>query len=371
MASIALAFLFLSTAFSLSFFSNAKETAPICPFNSIYQLGDSLADTGNRILIPGIPPTFHAGHLPYGETYFGKPTGRFSDGLLMIDYIAIALKLPLLNPYLSKNSSFIHGVNFAVAGSTALDKSFFDERNISIKSFNPPLSAQIEWFKNHLNCTCRSPTLCAKKLRKALVSIGAFGGNDYFTAFSNRKSIEEAKTLVPFTVNAIVEGIKEIIKLGVKRIVSSGVSPFGCLPSLLTSSPSSDPDAYDEFGCLRDYNKFASFHNNYLRDTISLVSRQYSDVVILYVDYYGAFLSVFRRAYYLGIDRESLLKACCGNGGKYNFDGKKTCGSNETSVCSDPSRFMNWDGVHLTQKAYRHISEILITDILSNIDCIW
>ncbi|XP_060191499.1 GDSL esterase/lipase At5g03980-like [Lycium barbarum] len=258
-----------------------------------------------------------------------------------------------------------------MAGSTTLDKSFFDQINISIQSFNPILSFQIEWFRNHLYSTCRNPSRCAKKLRNALVSVGAFGGNNYFTAFSRGKSIEEAKTFVPFTVNAIVEGIKEIVKLGVKRIVVSGVSPFGCLPSLLTSYPSFNPKAYNDFGCLREYNKFASFHNDYLRDTLSLVSRQFSNVVILYADYYGAFLSVFRSAYYLGIDRESLLKACCGIGGKYNFDGKKTCGSPESSVCSDPSCFMNWDGVHLTQSAYCHILEVLIADILSNIDCIW
>ena len=55
----------------------------VCKFDAIYQLGDSISDTGNSII--EVPPAFHA-RLPYGET-IGKATGRPSDGWLMIDYI--------------------------------------------------------------------------------------------------------------------------------------------------------------------------------------------------------------------------------------------------------------------------------------------
>lgn len=59
---------------------------PRCPIEAIYQFGDSISDTGNQIR--DHPVLYYAARLPYGQTYFhDKPTGRWSDGLLMIDYI--------------------------------------------------------------------------------------------------------------------------------------------------------------------------------------------------------------------------------------------------------------------------------------------
>lgn len=53
---------------------------------AIYSLGDSITDTGNLVkeAPPGMFETIK--HFPYGVT-FGRPTGRCSDGLLMIDFL--------------------------------------------------------------------------------------------------------------------------------------------------------------------------------------------------------------------------------------------------------------------------------------------
>lgn len=59
------------------------QTLKTCGLNSIYQLGDSVSDTGN--LIQEHPESAFA-KLPYGETFFKNATGRCSNGLLMIDY---------------------------------------------------------------------------------------------------------------------------------------------------------------------------------------------------------------------------------------------------------------------------------------------
>jgi hypothetical protein len=55
-----------------------------CP-NVFYNFGDSLSDTGN--IIRAIPTWAIAVDLPYGESFFGKPTGRHSNGRLVIDFI--------------------------------------------------------------------------------------------------------------------------------------------------------------------------------------------------------------------------------------------------------------------------------------------
>lgn len=54
------------------------------------------------------------------------------------------------------------------------------------------------------------------------------------------------------------------------------------------------------------------------------------------------------------------LPACCGLGGRYNFNFSIKCGTIETECCSDPSKYVNWDGIHLTEAAYRWISEGLL-----------
>ncbi|XP_070036826.1 GDSL esterase/lipase At5g45910-like isoform X2 [Nicotiana tomentosiformis] len=59
-----------------------------CKFDKIYQLGDSLSDTGNFIRESLVGAFSPFAKLPYGENFFqNKSTGRCSDGLLMIDFI--------------------------------------------------------------------------------------------------------------------------------------------------------------------------------------------------------------------------------------------------------------------------------------------
>lgn len=83
-------------------FGSNSEDLKACKLDSIFQFGDSLADTGN--LIRENPSTPFS-HLPYGQTFFNKPTGRCSNGLLMVDYFGICSFFP--SPFFSI-SSFIY-----------------------------------------------------------------------------------------------------------------------------------------------------------------------------------------------------------------------------------------------------------------------
>jgi len=52
-----------------------------CAFPAIFNFGDSNSDTG------GLAASIIAPKPPYGDTYFHRPAGRFSDGRLIIDFI--------------------------------------------------------------------------------------------------------------------------------------------------------------------------------------------------------------------------------------------------------------------------------------------
>ncbi|KAF9598469.1 hypothetical protein IFM89_027903 [Coptis chinensis] len=70
-------------------------------YKAIIGFGDSLTDTGNFVYYREDTVPFD--NLPYGITYFGRPTGRASDGRLVIDFIAQALGLPFLHHILKCN----------------------------------------------------------------------------------------------------------------------------------------------------------------------------------------------------------------------------------------------------------------------------
>lgn len=55
-----------------------------CSFPAIFNFGDSNSDTG------GLSAAFGQAPYPNGETFFRTPSGRYSDGRLIIDFIGIS-----------------------------------------------------------------------------------------------------------------------------------------------------------------------------------------------------------------------------------------------------------------------------------------
>jgi phospholipase/lecithinase/hemolysin len=64
----------------------AGNGGPLTRYDRVFSFGDSLTDTGNALHLSataGGP----ASRPPYGETFFRRPTGRASDGRLVIDFL--------------------------------------------------------------------------------------------------------------------------------------------------------------------------------------------------------------------------------------------------------------------------------------------
>ena len=69
------------------------------------------------------------------------------------------------------------------------------------------------------------------------------------------------------------------------------------------------------------------------------------------------------------------LRACCGHGGKYNYNLHIGCGAKVKidgkeiligKPCKDPSVVVNWDGVHLTQAANKWVFDQIVDGSLSD-----
>ncbi|PVH32025.1 hypothetical protein PAHAL_9G294400 [Panicum hallii] len=259
-------------------------------YDRVFSFGDSLTDTGNALhLSPtGAGP---ASRPPYGETFFRRPTGRASDGRLVVDFIVEALGVPHPTPYLAGKAAadFRRGANFAVGGATALDLNFFESRGLT--PFVPvSLDNQTSWFKNVLHLL-GSVEEQRKITSTSLFLVGEIGVNDYFvSALGRNRTVGEVKTFVPRVVAAVGSVITDVIAAGARTVVVPGMIPLGCEPQLLAHyKGGAGAGEYDpESGCLTRLNDLAELHNRELRRMLSGLRRAHPGTAVVYADLYRA-----------------------------------------------------------------------------------
>ncbi|KAF5198152.1 GDSL esterase/lipase [Thalictrum thalictroides] len=194
-------------------------------------------------------------------------------------------------------------------------------------------------------------------LRNALFTVGEIGGNDYNDPLLEGKNTQELQTLVPEVINIISSAITALIDEGAVTLLVPGNFPIGCLSSYLTIFESPNQNDYDPSGCIKSLNEFALFHNQHLQNELNRLREIYPHTTIIYADYYNLAMDLFRFPKQLGFNGTSrTLASCCGGGGRYNYNASAKCGFKGSTCCDDPSLRVNWDGIHLTETAYKWIA---------------
>ncbi|KAL1538293.1 acetylajmaline esterase [Salvia divinorum] len=343
-----------------------------CPFQFLYRFGDGISDIGNSVRVPPFGPLLPPTRDPYGVTFPGSPIGHWSDGCVEMDYVAEAVGLPNIVPYLAIDDSRSYdGVVFSVAGGTTLNASFFESMGVRIPPFDIPLDTQLTWFRTFLQSNSTSQTEYAKRQPSNSAIIFEFAQlNDIGYALVQGKSIQEVTNYVSLLVEALINAAREVIKLGATRVVYTSAVPLGCNPYILTALATDDASAYDGLRCLKAVNNVAVKFNENLLSSLLALKKEFPTVSIYPTDYYATVAGQIILRTPLGSGRGNpALRSCCGVGGRYNYDFKRLCGSPNVTACPNPNNSIYWDGIHFTQQVYRNVVAIQIVPALLLLQC--
>ncbi|XP_076941631.1 GDSL esterase/lipase At5g14450-like [Bidens hawaiensis] len=282
---IAIAALLVTTFFIYFNNNNNNNESSYCEFPAIYNFGDSNSDTGGAAVV------FESIPYPYGMTYFHKPSGRFSDGRLIIDFIADKLGLPFLCAYMdSIGTNYRHGANFAVSGATiqlqdavSLNKTFcfitLSEQLFQFQEFKRRASGfYLEDISNELKARLPRPEDYTRTLYMFDI-----GQNDLHAGLLLMQ--EEVMEYIPDMINDLSSAVKQLYE-GARTFWILNTGPIGCMPFFVKNYPPAPGNA-DKRGCVESYNKVAQEFNKQLEDEVSKLGSQLQESTLLYVDVYS------------------------------------------------------------------------------------
>ena len=150
--------------------------------------------------------------------------------------------------------------------------------------------------------------------------------------------------------------LQTLLQKGAKYLVVQGLPLTGCLPLAMYLT---DEDDRDELGCAKSVNNQSDTHNLFLQAKVHELQKKYPKATIIYADYMNAYRAVMMNPSQYGFTE--TFRVCCGSGGPpLNFDVFATCGTTNVTGCKYPSRYVNWDGVHLTEAMYKVVSSMFL-----------
>jgi len=305
--------------------------------------GDSYGDPGNNDFIS---TTVRCNFPPYGINFPGKkPTGRFSDGKIMPDYLVSGLGIKEFLPaYLQPNLThhdLLTGVSFSSSG-TGLDN------NTAIILAVIPVWQQIKYLEEYRR---KISSLIGHEngtnlLNRAIAFI-SIGTNDfianYFLQLKLRHKLN-VNQYQDFLIEIYSVYIQELYKKDLLKIAIINVPPLGNLPleRILSSF----------FGrSAKAKNEVAKGFNSKLKAMIRGLEPKLPGLQIVYLDYYALVMDFITSPKEYGFTETT--RSCCG-WGTYEF--AIACNS-YSKLCSNASDYVFFDSIHLTQQAYSIISD--------------
>ncbi|KAG6596562.1 GDSL esterase/lipase, partial [Cucurbita argyrosperma subsp. sororia] len=299
----------------------------------LFVFGDSYVDTGNNR-----KPAAKSWQYPYGITFPGKPTGRFSDGRVLTDYLAkyLRVKSPIAYKWRKVGLGQLkYGMNFAYGG-TGVFNTFI---------MSPNMSTQIDFLQQLIH----ESTYTAQDLHYSVALI-SLAGNDYGVYQATDGSAQGWQPFITKVVNQLEVNLRRIHGLGVPKIVVTSLEPLGCLPSSTVASSFQQCNATE--------NLLVNFHNLLLQQSVAKLNSEVKDAsasTFILLDLYSSFMAALNnKEDPLGnVKFENPLKPCCvGISSEYACGNVGANGEKKYTICEDPGAAFFWDEVHPSQNGW-------------------
>ncbi|EFJ29461.1 hypothetical protein SELMODRAFT_410383 [Selaginella moellendorffii] len=326
--------LFIVSLFSQSAAIQSPKAGSICP-TAVFTFADSLSDGGNRDIEAGEKTL--SGMYPYGVTY-GRPIGRYSDGLVIPNFLIQKLHLENLGiPSLEFNGTEFVSLNCGYAGATMI--------KVENQPFSSPhiFSAQVNDFVRH-----RSKV------------VGEYGREDSYMVEIGGDDINFG---VPLGGDQCHHSGRDP---GPGRwnpqLVRTRSSRSTTCPAPIARQTIVSPSSSSLRGCTIEIAQLISYFNSQRQALAAELTQEYPGLTVYYFDWFAA------NTYMEEFGFTNSLQSCCGGGGKFNCDGDGLCGCapvNHTdavyTVCEHPSEYFTFDGIHYTE----HFDKIMFDFIMA------
>ncbi|KAD5960656.1 hypothetical protein E3N88_12128 [Mikania micrantha] len=314
--------------------------------------GDSLTDVGNN---NHLKYSLARSDFPfYGIDYIDqKPTGRFTNGRTIGDFVSEKLGIPSPPPYLSLNPTddiILKGVNYASGGAGILNDTglYFIQR----MSFDD----QIDYFENTTKVIkAKIGEEAANNLLNEAIYFIGMGTNDYINNFL-QSFLPDAQQYTPDEFLAVLnlklaEQLTRVYLLGARKMIYHGLGPLGCIPSQRAKSSTHQ--------CLHQVNEWVIQFNSKVQKLINLLNMKLKNAQLTFVDTYQDVLDLVDSPSNYGFKVSNA--SCC------NVDTAVggLCLSN-ASVCKNRKEYVFWDAFHPSDAANAVLAERFFSKMFAN-----
>ncbi|KAK1390036.1 GDSL-motif lipase/hydrolase 6 [Heracleum sosnowskyi] len=311
---------------------------------AVFIFGDSLFDAGNNHYNNNC--SAQADFPPYGSTYFHHPTGRFTNGRTVADFISQFLGIGIQKPFLEAQQEVINGsrteypsngINFASAGS-GLYRATNSDLGVT------PIQDQLQQFQ-----TLMDQNLVDRKLLEKSLFFFESGSNDvfnYFLPFDPPTLTPDA--YVQTMLTEVEHFVDQIYKLGARRIALFSLGPVGCVPArtLIPGAPVNR--------CFGKMNRMAKNYNKGVENIAKNIPKKYPGSVGVFGSVYSIFQLYHTTPSSHGMS--NVTDACCGDG---TLRGMLQCGQEGYKICDNPNEYLFWDYFHPSEHTYKLMSKSL------------
>ncbi|KAF3457860.1 hypothetical protein FNV43_RR02520 [Rhamnella rubrinervis] len=317
---------------------------------ALYVFGDSVLDTGNKYSPNSLA---NATYFPYGIDFPSPPSGRFTNGRTIADFLSLSLNLTLSFPYSlvrdDKNSKSTKGFNYASAAAGILpDTGHAVEGTMS-------LDKQIMLFKetvdNYLPQHFKNAEEVSHYLSNSILAI-LIGNNDYlgnylrpdYNSVTNGYSRDEFANLL---VSVLERQLKDLYSLGARKILMFDIAPLGCTPFLVSRVK---PDGL----CVDVVNSMVTQFNGKLYFKLIDLASSLKGMTFYIAQTYRLVYDIVENPDRFGL--KNSKDSCC----LVQQDGRG-CIPDE-NPCSERDLYVFWDQIHLTEAAYKIIPSKCFND---------